>query len=38
MLKGINETDPGKIADAGFNECCLLFGLPGRQLKVCAQT
>lgn len=30
MLKGINETDPGKIADAGFNECCLLFGLPGQ--------
>ena len=29
MLKGIKETDPAKIAD-GFNECCLLFGLPGQ--------
>ncbi len=30
VAKGINETDPAKIADAGFNECCLLFGLPGQ--------
>lgn len=29
MHKGIKETDPGKIAE-GFNECCLLFGLPGQ--------
>ena len=29
MLKGIKETDPAKIAE-GFNECCLLFGLPGQ--------
>lgn len=29
MLKGIKETDPAKIAE-GYNECCLLFGLPGQ--------
>lgn len=29
MLKGIKETDPEKIAE-GYNECCLLFGLPGQ--------
>lgn len=29
MLKGIKETDPAKIAE-DFNECCLLFGLPGQ--------
>lgn len=29
MLKGIRETDPSKIAE-DFNECCLLFGLPGQ--------
>lgn len=29
MFKGIKETDPAKIAE-GFNECCLLFGLPGQ--------
>ena len=29
MLKGIKETDPSVIAEA-FNECCLLFGLPGQ--------
>lgn len=29
MLKGIREKDPAKIAE-GFNECCLLFGLPGQ--------
>lgn len=29
MLKGIKETDPSKIAE-DFNECCLLFGLPGQ--------
>lgn len=27
--KGIDEEDPAKIA-AGFDECCLLFGLPGQ--------
>ena len=29
MKKGIKESDPAKIAE-GFNECCLLFGLPGQ--------
>lgn len=29
MFKGIRETDPAKIAE-GYNECCLLFGLPGQ--------
>lgn len=29
MLKGIRESDPAAIAE-GFNECCLLFGLPGQ--------
>lgn len=29
MLKGIKETDPAKIAEI-FDECCLLFGLPGQ--------
>ena len=29
MLKGIKETDPARIAE-GYNECCLLFGLPGQ--------
>ena len=29
MKKGIKESDPAKIAQ-GFNECCLLFGLPGQ--------
>lgn len=29
MLKGIRETDPAKISE-DFNECCLLFGLPGQ--------
>lgn len=29
MHKGIRENDPAKIAE-GFNECCLLFGLPGQ--------
>lgn len=29
MLKGIKDTDPEKIAE-GYNECCLLFGLPGQ--------
>ncbi|MCD8125537.1 MAG: radical SAM protein [Lachnospiraceae bacterium] len=29
MKKGIRETDPAKIAE-GFDECCLLFGLPGQ--------
>lgn len=32
MLKGIRETDPAKIAE-GFNECCLLFGLPGQTVE-----
>lgn len=27
--KGIDETDPARIA-ASFDECCLLFGLPGQ--------
>lgn len=29
MLKGIRETDP-KALSADFDECCLLFGLPGQ--------
>lgn len=29
MKKGIRETDPSRIAEE-FNECCLLFGLPGQ--------
>ncbi len=29
MLKGIRETNPNKIAEM-FDECCLLFGLPGQ--------
>lgn len=29
MLKGMKETDPAKVAEV-FNECCLLFGLPGQ--------
>ena len=29
LLKGIDETDPEKIAE-DFNECCLLFGIPGQ--------
>lgn len=29
MLKGIKEADPARIAE-DFNECCLLFGLPGQ--------
>ena len=29
MLKGIKETSPANIAE-DFNECCLLFGLPGQ--------
>ncbi|MBQ0079543.1 MAG: radical SAM protein [Eubacterium sp.] len=29
MKKGINEPDPAKLAE-GFEECCLLFGLPGQ--------
>ena len=29
MKKGIKESDPAKIAE-GFNECCLLFCLPGQ--------
>ncbi|MCD8078317.1 MAG: radical SAM protein [Lachnospiraceae bacterium] len=29
MKKGIRETDPAKIAE-GFDECCLLLGLPGQ--------
>ena len=29
MLKGIKEAEPEKIAE-GYNECCLLFGLPGQ--------
>jgi hypothetical protein len=32
MHKGIKETDPEKIAD-GYNECCLLFGLPGQTVE-----
>ena len=32
MLKGMKETDPAKIAEV-FNECCLLFGLPGQTVK-----
>ena len=32
MKKGIKESDPAKIAQ-GFNECCLLFGLPGQTYK-----
>ena len=32
MKKGIKEADPAKIAQ-GFNECCLLFGLPGQTLE-----
>lgn len=31
MLKGIKETDPEKIAEC-FDECCLLFGLPGQTI------
>lgn len=29
MLKGIRETDPEKLSK-DFDECCLLFGLPGQ--------
>ena len=32
MKKGIKESDPAKIAQ-GFNECCLLFGLPGQSYE-----
>ena len=32
MKKGIKESDPAKIAQE-FNECCLLFGLPGQTYK-----
>ena len=32
MLKGMKETDPAKIAEV-FNECCLLFGLPGQTVE-----
>ena len=32
MHKGIKETDPAEIAKI-FNECCLLFGLPGQTLQ-----
>lgn len=32
MLKGIREQDPAVIA-RGFNECCLLFGLPGQTVE-----
>ncbi len=31
MKKGINEEDPAAIAKV-FNECCLLFGLPGQSV------
>lgn len=32
MKKGIRESDPHKISD-GFDECCLLFGLPGQSVE-----
>ena len=32
MLKGIRETDPKALSE-GFDECCLLFGLPGQTVK-----
>jgi hypothetical protein len=30
LHKGLDETDPVAMAAAGFNECCLLFGLHGQ--------
>lgn len=32
MLKGIRETDPQALSE-GFDECCLLFGLPGQTVE-----
>lgn len=32
MLKGIRESDPQKLS-ADFDECCLLFGLPGQTVS-----
>ena len=32
MKKGIRERNPGKISE-GFDECCLLFGLPGQTVE-----
>lgn len=32
MLKGIRETDPERLSE-GFDECCLLFGLPGQTVE-----
>ena len=32
LHKGIDEREPAKIAEA-FDDCCLLFGLPGQTLK-----
>lgn len=32
LVKGIDETDPAKIAE-NFDECCLLFGIEGQTLE-----
>ena len=32
MLKGIKETDPERLSEC-FDECCLLFGLPGQTVE-----
>ncbi len=32
LQKGIRESDPQRIAE-GFDECCLLFGLPGQSVE-----
>lgn len=32
MLKGIREADPERLSQ-GFDECCLLFGLPGQTVE-----